>query len=109
MLRNTFPLSVLIDGHEGFGFSDQFMVEVQRILGTALGVSRDVLLELRVLGRLSITDFVVIWRFVVAHNLLVSPVIPAVECFATFYMDCVELCLPLPATNDGVDVKRIKL
>lgn len=28
MLRDTFPLSVLIDGHEGFGFSDQFVVDV---------------------------------------------------------------------------------
>jgi hypothetical protein len=28
MLRDTFPSSVLIDGHDGFGFSDQFMVDV---------------------------------------------------------------------------------
>jgi hypothetical protein len=28
MFRDTFPLSVLIDGHQGFGFPDQFMVKV---------------------------------------------------------------------------------
>ena len=36
-------------------------------------------------------------------------IFPAVECFASFYMDCIELRLPLPSTNDGVDVERIKL
>jgi hypothetical protein len=28
MLRDTFPPSILIDGHEGIGFSDEFMIEV---------------------------------------------------------------------------------
>lgn len=28
MFRDTFPSSVLIDGHQGVGFSDQFIVEV---------------------------------------------------------------------------------
>jgi hypothetical protein len=69
-LRDTFLSSVLSDGHDGIGFSDQLMVEVRSFLGTASGVSRDALPELSVLRWLSITDFVVIWHFVVAHNLL---------------------------------------
>jgi hypothetical protein len=46
-------------------------VEVWSFLGAACGVAGDPLLELSVLGRLSVTDFVVILRVVVAHNLLI--------------------------------------
>src|ERR1700722_7082747 len=75
----------------------------------ACGVARDALLEPSVFGRLLVTDFVVIWCVVVAHNLFIPHVVSAIERFASLYMDCVELCLSLPSTNDGVDIKRIKL
>ena len=102
-------MSVLSDGHQGFGFSDQYLIEVSALFGTTIWVSRAALLELSVLRRLSITDFVVILRFVFAHNLLITLVFSAVECFASCYMYCVELRLPLPSTNNGVDVEWIKL
>jgi hypothetical protein len=49
MLREAFSLSVLSDGHQGFGFPDQFLVEVSTLFGTTFWVSRDALLELSVL------------------------------------------------------------
>jgi hypothetical protein len=58
MLGYTFPLSILIDGHQGVGFSDQFLVEISTLFGTTIWVSRDALLELSVFGRLAITDFI---------------------------------------------------
>ena len=76
-------------------------------LGRPCGVPRDALLELSLLGRLSITNFVVILCVVVAH-LLIPRVVSAVEGFASLSMDGVKFRLPLPSTNDGVDVERIK-
>jgi hypothetical protein len=61
------------------------------------------------LGRLSVTDFVVFWHFLFAHTLLDPRVVSAVECPSGLRMDCVELRLPLPSPNDGVDVEWIKL
>jgi hypothetical protein len=102
--------SVVVDGDEGISFSNQFSIEVWSFLGAACRVPRDALLELSVLGRLSITDFIESDIFFFLLTVYCSPrVISAVECFTSFYMDCIELCLPLPSTNDGVDVERIKL
>jgi hypothetical protein len=104
--RNATTASTLVNGGSGFRFSKQFTVEVQSFLESPVGISGDALLELSVLRRLPVTDLVVIVPIV--RTLLAPFVVPAVECFACLYVNCFELRLPLPTTNDGVHVERIK-
>jgi hypothetical protein len=107
VLRNAAMASAFVDGDEGFGFTKQFLVKVQNPLGSPVAIFRDALLELRVLRRLSVTDLVVF--VVVSHTLLAPFVVPTVERFAVSDMQCLQLRLPLPATDDGVHVEPIEL
>jgi len=71
--RDPDPPSLVVDGDDGIGFLNQFSIEVWSFLGTACGVSRDALLELSVVGRLSITDFIDIRYFLLLTHSLLPP------------------------------------
>jgi hypothetical protein len=111
-----------------FGSSEQCIIKVWRLLGTAVWISRDALLEPSVLrifynrlrsflscplgDRFISARNLFLWArdlFILVHNLWALFVVSAVEGFAGLYMDGFELCLPLPAKNEGVYVERIEL
>jgi hypothetical protein len=95
------------------GFSEELLAEVNWLPGPAFRVSSDAPPELSVYLRPAAPNLVVTWCFVcpflLSHNLFTALIVFAVECFSRLYMDCIELRLLLPSTNNGVDVKRIKL
>ena len=67
-LRDPHASVAIGDGDQGSSLSKQFTVEFEGFLRSALRVSGDALLEPSVLRRLTITDLVVIFLFLVAGD-----------------------------------------